>query len=93
MTTSHVDRLVLREWRDSHDDVRPARDGERCVHALWVKTTEETFAHIGDCGQPAEWIVNYGRRVPSLGRRPHCEAHTVSVISKWAAFERGEVPA
>lgn len=83
--TAAVDREVLREWRDTHEDVRPARDGQTCVHSVWVG---EKWA--GRCGRPAQWVINYGLRVPSLGRRAHCEPHTVSVISKWAAFEQKE---
>lgn len=88
MTTTPEDRQVLREWRDRHTNVRPARHGEKCVHAVWVGDR-----HAGDCGRTAQWVVDYSFRVKSLGRRPHCEEHTVSVIGKWAAFERGEVPA
>lgn len=82
MTTTASDRQVLREWRDTHDDVRPARGGETCVHSVWVG---ERWA--GRCGRLAEWLINYGLRVPSLGVRPHCEAHTVDTLRKWAAYE------
>lgn len=88
MSTTPEDRRILREWRDTHTNIRPAREDERCVHSVWV-----AGRWAGHCGQPAEWLINYGERVLALGVRAHCEAHTVAVIRKWAAFERGEVPA
>jgi hypothetical protein len=88
MTTSSVDREVLRAWRDTHDDVRPARNGEKCVHFVWIDKA------AWKCGKSAQWVVDYKQQTNGLlGKRPHCEAHTVSVLSKWSAFERGEVPA
>lgn len=87
--TAATDREVLRAWRDKHSNVQAARDGERCIHAVWVGTQ-----YAGDCGRTATWVVDYTHRGGrKLGRRPHCEEHTLSVISKWTAFENGEVPA
>lgn len=88
MTTTPVDRDVIRAWRDNHTNVQAAHNGERCIHSVWV---DDIWA--GRCGRSATWIVDYSHRARSLGRRPHCEAHTVSVLSKWLKFENGEVPA
>jgi hypothetical protein len=87
MTTTPDDRQILRDWRDTHDNIRPARNGERCIRTVWLDG--KPFQH----GASASWLVNYRAWVPSLGVRPHCEACTVDVISKWASYERGEVPA
>ena len=86
--TAATDREILRAWRDTHSNVQPARGGETCIHTVWDGDTPYR------CGDPARWIVDYTHRGGrKAGQRPHCEAHTLSVIGKWSAFERGEVPA
>jgi hypothetical protein len=72
MTTSHVDRLVLREWRDSHDDVQPDRDGHACSRWVWMD------GPIGECGRTSAW---FGRG------RPFCEQHMVERIKRWSEDE------
>jgi len=79
VTTSHVDRLVLREWRDSHDDVQPDRDGHVCVKLIWLEGR-----CAGQCGVTSRWIAR---------GRPLCEPHVVERIRMWLDAERGEVPA
>lgn len=73
MTTSHVDRLVLREWRDSHDDVQPDRDGHACVKLVWLDGR-----CAGQCGEMTSWIAR-GRFL--------CEPHTVERIRMWLSSE------
>lgn len=85
MTTTPDVRQLLRDWMETHDDVQAARAGEKCIKTVWVGSR-----HVGDCGQPAAWVINYGLRVPKLGRRPHCEAHAVEVIQAWTGFEVAE---
>lgn len=86
MTTTPGDRQILRDWRDTHDNVQPDRDGHACVKFIWIDDRCS-----GQCGQTTSWIVDFPER--GLGKRHLCEAHTVELISKWAAYERGEVPA
>lgn len=74
-----MDREVLREWRDRHDDVQPDRAGHRCVRQRWVGVRS-----AGRCGQPSKWIVQ---------GFPLCEACTVERVQRWLDLERGEVSA
>lgn len=80
MTTTPNDRELLRDWLDSHDNLRPAQ-----VH-VWCDKGTVVDRGRTLCSQQAQWVVDFGP--DSVGKHPRCEQHAVQVIRSWAGLEQ-----